>query len=243
MKAILFAAGVGTRMQPLTDTRPKALIEIAGMPLLEIAIRRLKLFGCKELIVNIHYRGQQILEFLEEKKYFGLHIEISDETDQILDTGGALKKAASFFGPAPFLALNVDVVSSIDLAALYAAHLREQPLATLAVRHRESSRLLIFDEERQLCGWRNTAKKEQIIVRAAPELNLMAFSGIQVISPELFAFFPPRQNVFSIIDVYLAAAVQGRILAYPHDGDFWLDVGKPEQIPKAEAALPTIALG
>lgn len=242
MKAMIFAAGLGTRMQPLTDLRPKALIEIGGIPLLEIAIRRLKFFGCKEIIVNIHYRGQQIREFLEKKNNFGLHIEISDESDEILDTGGGLKKAAWFLASAPFLALNVDIVSSIDLAALYAAHLREQPLATLAVRHRESSRQLIFDGENQLCGWRNTPKKEQIIVRAAPELNLMAFSGIQVISPELFAFFPPRQKVFSTIDVYLAAAVQGRILAYPHDGDFWLDVGKPEQIPKAEAALPTINL-
>ena len=243
MKAMIFAAGLGTRMQPLTDSRPKALIEVAGMPLLEIAIRRLKFFGCKEIIVNIHYRGEQIREFLEEKNYFGLQIEISDETEQILDTGGALKKAAWFFGADPFLALNVDVLSSIDLAALYAAHLKEQPLATLAVRHRESSRLLIFDGNQQLCGWRNTAKKEQIIVHAAPELHTMAFSGVHVISPELFAFFPPRQKVFSIIDVYLAAAVHGRILAYPHDEDIWLDVGKPEQISKAEAVIAHIALG
>lgn len=243
MKAMIFAAGLGTRMQHLTKNRPKALIEISGITLLEIAIRRLKYFGCREIIINIHYLGGQIREFLEEKNNFGIDIAISDETDQILDTGGGLKKAAWFFDPAPFLAINVDIVTSLDLAALYTAHLHERPLSTLAVRHRESSRLLLFDDAQQLCGWRNTHKKEQITVRTASELHPLAFSGVHVISPELFAFFPPHEKVFSIIDVYLAAAAHGRILAYPHDEDFWLDVGKPEQVPKAETALATIALG
>ncbi|MEY4134049.1 MAG: hypothetical protein RL386_399 [Bacteroidota bacterium] len=243
MKAMIFAAGLGTRMQHLTATRPKALVEIGGMPLLEIAIRRLKYFGCREIIVNIHYLGSQIREFLEEKNNFGLDIAISDETDQILDTGGGLKKAAWFFDQAPFLAVNVDIITSLDLAALYDAHLRERPIASLAVRHRESTRLLLFDETRQLCGWRNTQKKEQIVVRAAANTHPLAFSGVHVISPELFNFFPHGEKAFSIIDVYLAAAVHGRILAYTHDEDIWLDVGKPEQISKAEAVIAHIALG
>lgn len=240
---MIFAAGLGTRMQHLTATRPKALVEIGGMPLLEIAIRRLKYFGCREIIVNIHYLGSQIREFLEEKNNFGVDIAISDETDQILDTGGGLKKAAWFFDQAPFLAVNVDIITSLDLAALYDAHLRERPIASLAVRHRESTRLLLFDETRQLCGWRNTQKKEQIVVRAAANTHPLAFSGVHVISPDLFSFFPTDEKVFSIIDVYLAAAVHGPIHAYLHDNDIWLDVGKPAQVPLAEAAIGNIPLG
>lgn len=243
MKAMIFAAGLGTRMQHLTATRPKALVEIGGMPLLEIAIRRLKYFGCREIIVNIHYLGSQIREFLEEKNNFGVDIAISDETDQILDTGGGLKKAAWFFDQAPFLAVNVDIITSLDLAALYDAHLRERPIASLAVRHRESTRLLLFDETRQLCGWRNTQKKEQIVVRAAANTHPLAFSGVHVISPDLFSFFPTDEKVFSIIDVYLAAAVHSPIHAYLHDNDIWLDVGKPAQVPLAEAAIANIPLG
>lgn len=242
MKAMIFAAGLGTRMRPLTDHQPKALVQVGGIPLLEIAIRRLKYFGCREIIVNIHYLGEQILDFLEKKANFGIRIEISDEREQLLDTGGGLKKASWFFEQEPFLALNVDILSSIDFAALYATHLRQRPMATLAVRKRNSSRQLLFDHDKQLCGWRNSETGARKLVRAAPEVQGLSFSGIHVIDPDLFQFFPTDEPVFSIIDVYLAAAQHGRILAYPHDADLWLDVGKPEQLPKAEAMLSAIPL-
>ncbi len=241
MKAMVFAAGLGTRLRPLTDTRPKALVEVLHTPLLEIAIRRLIFFGCRDIIVNIHHFGEQIVEFLQRKDFFGIHIEISDERNLLLDTGGGLKKAAWFLGDAPFILLNADVLSNIDLGALYQTHLNSGAMATLAVRHRPSSRMLLFDETGQLCGWKNGQTGEEKWARPAhTSPQAWSFSGIQVLDPSFFTFFPTDRTVFSIIDTYLAAAESEKILAYPHDSDIWLDVGRPEQIEKAEAVLHQI---
>ncbi len=244
MKAMIFAAGLGTRLRPLTDNKPKALVEVAGIPLLEIAIRRLKLFGCSEILINIHHFGDQICSFLERKSNFGVRIEISDERERLLDTGGGLKKASWFFLNEPFFLINADVISDLDLEAMYQAHLGSGALATLAVRNRPSSRVFLFDPNNgQLCGWANTQTGVEKRVRHAPVLHPMAFSGIQVVDPGLFRYFPEDQAVFSIIDTYLLAAAREKILAFPHDTGLWLDVGKPEQLHKAEAILPNIPLG
>jgi NDP-sugar pyrophosphorylase family protein len=238
MKAMIFAAGLGTRLRPLTNTCPKALVEVRNIPLLEIAIRRLIFFGCRDIIVNIHHFGEQIVEFLQRKDYFGIHIEISDERDLLLDTGGGLKKAAWFLGDAPFILLNADVLSDIDLGVLYQKHLASGAMATLAVRRRPSSRMLLFDETGQLCGWKNGQTGEEKWARSTHSTpQAWSFSGIQVLDPSFFTFFPADQQVFSIIDTYLTAAKSEKILAYPHDADIWLDVGRPEQIEKAEAVL------
>ncbi len=242
MKAMIFAAGLGTRLRPLTDTCPKALIEVHGRPLLEIVIQRLKRYGFHEILINVHSLAEQILEFLERKQSFGLDIQISDETALLLDTGGALKKAAWFFeDEQPFLLHNVDILSDIDLRAFYDFHLRQpQALASLAVSKRPSNRCLLFDCRQRLCGWRNRESGEVKWVRNSPAAaQELAFSGIHAIGPKIFSFMPD-QAVFSIIDVYLQAAATERISAFPHEHRLWLDIGKKDQLERAEDILQRI---
>ncbi len=234
MKAMIFAAGLGTRLRPYTNDRPKALVEINGVPLLEIAIQRLTAAGVEEIIVNVHHFASQIEAFLQEKRYFGIRIELSDEREQLLDTGGGLKKAAWFFDDdQPFFAYNADILTTLDLKAMYAAHRASDALATLAVRTRESSRAFLFDDAGRLSGWRNLATQAERIVRPAVALQPMAFSGIHVISPGLFRYMPD-ETVFSIVDVYLNVASQEPVMAYPHDQDLWIDVGKPGALAEAQ---------
>ncbi len=227
MKAMIFAAGLGTRLRPLTNDRPKALVEVGGIPLLEIAIRRLKKYGCTGIIVNIHHFGEQIIDFLAQKENFGLEIAISDERDLLLDTGGGLKKAAWFLQDAPFLVINADILSNIDLQAFYQKHLASEALSTLACRQRESSRYFLFDEKGQLSGWRNEKSGETRMARPeAQGLEPWCFSGMHALDPAIFTHLQSDQPVFSIIDTYLKAAEREKILLYPHNADIWLDVGK-----------------
>ncbi len=237
MKAMIFAAGLGTRLRPLTDTRPKALVEINGMPLLEIAIRRLQEAGVREIIVNIHHFGEQILDFLAQRPPGNLHIEVSDERDLLLDTGGGLKKSAWFFDDGkPFFVYNADVLSTLDLQVMYAVHLHDPgAITTLAVQERPSSRAFLFDAEGRLSGWRNTATGAERICRPVQPLTALAFSGIHVVDPRVFECMPADKMVFSMVDVYLDVAAKEVIRAYRHDGDAWIDVGKPEELEKARA--------
>lgn len=242
MKAMIFAAGLGTRLRPLTTDKPKALVEVGGMPLLEIAIRRLRWFGIKEVIINVHHYAGQIEAFLKDRDYFGLQIAVSDEREFLLNTGGGLKKAAWFFeADAPFLILNTDVLTDLDLRTMYETHRRSEALATLAVRSRETSRYLLFDERKQLTGWRNNQTGEERWSRSKQTVREYAFSGIQVLDPAIFDFFP-EEPVFSIIDVYLKAATTAPILAYPHEHTFWLDVGKPHALERAEELVQKLKL-
>jgi NDP-sugar pyrophosphorylase family protein len=244
MKAMIFAAGLGTRLRPLTDNMPKALVPISGIPLLEITIRRLKRYGFREIIVNIHHFGEQIVDFLAQKDHFGIDITISDERDQLLDTGGGLKKAAWFLQDAPFLLLNADVVTNLDLGAFYQAHLSSGSMATLAILQRSSSRYLLFDDNKQLSGWRNDKTGERRLSRlpGGKKPEDWAFSGIHAISPSFFDYLSPTESVFSIIDTYLDASAQETITGYPHPDDIWLDVGKAPQLEKAAAILDQIEL-
>ena len=241
MKAMIFAAGLGTRLRPLTENKPKALVEVGGRPLLEIAIRRLKYFGVREVVVNIHHFGKQVVDFLEQHDYFDIDIAISDERRLLLDTGGGLQKAAPHFKDAPFLVHNVDILSDINLPDLYRAHLASGALATLAVRDRPSSRHLLFDEAGQLAGWRHNRTGEERISRRVVAYQPLAFSGLYVLSPRIFEFMPPGP-VFSIIDVFLEAAKNERLLAYRHDDSLWLDVGKIAALEEAEALIKNIPL-
>jgi mannose-1-phosphate guanylyltransferase len=236
MKAMILAAGLGSRLRPLTDDRPKALIELTGHTLLAITLRRLASFGIREVIVNVHHFADQVVDYLKSNDSFGLRIEISREDDLLLDTGGGLKKAAWFFleghTQAPFLVHNVDVISTIDLARMLQFHRDNGALATLAVQRRETSRLLLFDEANQLCG-RQTGSEAPEIVRPAVETTPLAFSGIHVISPEFLGMIT-EQGVFSIITTYLRLAREGhRILAFRADEYYWRDLGKPEHITQA----------
>jgi NDP-sugar pyrophosphorylase family protein len=226
MKAMILAAGLGTRLRPLTDDRPKALVTVAGRTLLEIALARLRAFGVREVIVNAHHYAEMIIEYLKANDNFGMRIEVSRE-ETLLDTGGGLKKAAHFFGGSqePFILHNVDVISSIDLGRMMRFHTEENALATLAVQERESSRLLLFDEQGQLRGRRTG--------RDAKAGLALAFCGIHVLSPQIFAKIN-EEGAFSIIDAYLRLAAQGeKIVAYRADDCYWRDLGRPESILQA----------
>ncbi len=237
MRAMILAAGLGTRLRPLTNDRPKALVEVAGRTLLEIAIARLREFGVREVIVNVHHFAGMVTEYLREKNNFGLRIEISEE-GSLLDTGGGLKKAAWFFreegpAPAPFILHNVDVISAIDLRRMLAFHTENQALATLAVQRRQTSRYLLFDEQMRLCGRRLVKERKTELVRPSPQFEELAFSGIHVISPRLLGLMS-ENGAFSIVQSYLRLAGEGeRIVAYRADGDTWCDVGTPESVARA----------
>lgn len=235
---MIFAAGMGTRLQPLTNNKPKALVEINGRPLLEIAIERLKTFGYNEIIVNVHHYAHQVIDFLRQKKNFNIRIEISDETNLLLDTGGGLKKAGWFFNDnQPFLIHNVDIISEVDLTELYETHINSRSLTTLAVKERKSSRYFLFDDSTQLCGWENVKTGDKIISRySSPELTQLAFSGIQIVSPAIFNLMKD-EGVFSITNTYIELCANHKITGYLHNDSFWMDLGKPESIKKAEGIL------
>jgi mannose-1-phosphate guanylyltransferase len=238
MKAMILAAGLGTRLRPLTNERPKALVELAGRTLLEITLSRLRAFGIREVVINVHHFADQVIDYLQAKKNFGMRIEISRE-EVLLDTGGGLKKAAWFFltdpasGDEPFLLHNVDVISTIDFARMMQAHKENEALATLAVQKRESSRQLLFNERLQLCGRRAGRDREPEIVRSSRRLERLAFSGIHVISTRLLSMLT-EGGVFSIINAYLRLAGQGEnVVAFRADEFYWRDVGRREDVMQA----------
>lgn len=242
MKAMVLAAGLGTRLRPLTDDRPKALVEMAGRTLLEITLTRLREFGVREAIVNVHHFADKVVDYLQANRNFGMRIEVSRE-DVLLDTGGGLKKAAWFFlqdagrSEELFILHNVDVLSSIDLGRMVSAHKEKQALATLAVQKRETSRYLLFDEQLQLCGRRAARKEKTEMVRPARQPAALAFSGIHVVSTRLLKMMP-EEGVFSIIDSYLRLAGEGeRIQAFPADEYYWRDLGTPESLQQAAEDL------
>lgn len=227
---MILAAGLGTRLRPLTEKIPKALVEIQDFSLLELMIRKLKYHGFNEIIVNVHHFADQIINFIEYNDHFNIRIEISDERDQLLDTGGAVKKASWFFGDLPFLLINVDVITDLDFNRLYEFHKQSALLATLAVRNRESGRYLLFNEDGFLCGWENIKTKDQIICNENYQvLNELAFSGIHVISPEIFDLMH-ENGKFPIIDVYLRLAKQHEIKGYLHNSGYWADAGSPQKV-------------
>lgn len=235
MRAMILAAGLGTRLRPLTDDRPKALVEINGKTLLEITLQRLAAFGIRDVIVNVHHFADLVIEFLRGNHNFGMRVEISRE-DVLLDTGGGLKKAAWFFleegNEQPFLLHNVDVISSIDLERMLRAHQGTQALATLAVQERSTSRYLLFDEKGQLCGRRTSTGGDER-VRPSQKTDAYAFSGIHVISPRMLSLMS-EQGVFSIITSYLRLASQGEnISAFRADEYYWRDMGTPKSVAAA----------
>ncbi len=247
MKAMILAAGLGTRLRPLTDDHPKALVEINGRTLLEITLSRLRSFGVSEVMINVYHFADMILDYLKTNDNFGMRIEVSRE-DVLLDTGGGLKKAAHFFvedssrPEEPFIVHNVDVLSTIDLRRMLQFHTEQQALATLAMQDRKTARYLLFDDHLQLCGRRSSVDQEPELVGPSPakpsrQLHALAFSGIHVISPRLLAMMT-EEGAFSIITTYLRLAAQGEIiLAFRADEYYWRDLGKPENIAQAAQDL------
>lgn len=236
---MIFAAGLGTRLRPLTDTVPKALVKVGGKPMLQWNIEKMIGAGITNIVVNVHHFPDLIREFLAENNHFGIDIRISDETEAILDTGGGLKKAAPLLaGNEPIVVHNVDVLSNLDLNKLIEFHLSQESLVTLVVRRRETDRNFLFDRHMRLTGWIN--RKSGEIREPVPGINLycdmLAFSGIQVIDPNFLSLIS-GSGKFSVIDTYLQLAPDYRIMGYEDNSSLWMDVGKPEQLAGAERIL------
>lgn len=241
MKAMIFAAGLGSRLKPLTDTMPKALVPVAGCPMLEHVILKLKASGFTEIVINIHHFGEQIIDFLKTNNDFGLTIHISDEWDRLLDTGGGIRKARLFFENSgePFLVHNVDILSDMNLKELYDFHMQSGSVATLLASRRTTSRYLLFDTERKLRGWINKDTGQ-----VKPEgfhydeslYREYAFSGIHVFSPAVFRLMeaPRWEGKFSIMDFYLATCGQTDYSGYLAEKLELIDIGKPETLARAE---------
>jgi len=229
MEAMIFAAGKGTRLKPITNSKPKALIEVAGKPLLEIVIRRLIKYGFTKIIINVHHFAEQIINFVEAHNSFGITILFSDEKAQLLDTGGGLKKAKDLFSDKqPILLHNVDILTNLNLKELMDCHLQNNAIATLAVQKRDTSRYLIFDKYDSLIGWENQNTGEKRMQKNTPieEWKYLAFSGIHIVNPQIFDYLKDGE-VFSIIETYLQIAASQTIKAFRHDESLWYDVGKP----------------
>lgn len=242
MKAMILAAGLGTRLRPLTNDRPKALVEVGGRALLEITLFRLRSIGVRDVIVNVHHFPDMIVDYLAAHEQFGMHIEISRE-EILLDTGGGLKKAAYFFledsssRDEPFILHNVDIVSTIDLHRMLNFHSERRALVTLAVQDRQSSRRLLFDEQGRLCGRRDEGNQTTELARPAQNLQALAFAGIHIVSPR-FLQMMTEEGIFSILAPYLRlAASEKNILAFRADEYYWRDMGKSESVLKANEEL------
>ena len=235
-QAFILAAGLGTRLKPLTNYLPKALVEVNGVSLLEHNINKLISFGCKHIVVNIHHFSEKIIEHISNKNY-NADIFISDETNQLLDTGGALLNAKNYFDfSKDILVHNVDILSKIDFNDFYNHHKTENNLATLAVSQRQTSRYLLFDKNNKLCGWENTKTNEKLISNNGTELIPFGFSGIQIIKAELIDLIE-NKGAFPIIPEYLKLSASYPIYSYIHSQDIWVDVGKIEAIEKAQRLL------
>jgi len=237
MRAMIFAAGLGTRLKPLTDNLPKALIPIAGKPLLEHVIIKLKAAGFDEIIVNVHHFPELIIDFLKLNNNFGIRIVVSDEREGLLDTGGGILKAAWFFDDdKPFLVHNVDILSDVDLITLYLEHQRTNALATLVVSKRDTFRYLLFDDNKRLCGWINekTGETKPKDIADISGFNKLAFAGIQMLSPQVFDLMRGNKSKFPVMDFYLSNAQTQVINGFTPDNLRMLDVGKLNVLDEAE---------
>jgi mannose-1-phosphate guanylyltransferase len=239
MRAMVLAAGLGTRLRPLTNDRPKALVAVAGRTLLEITLARLREFGIRDVIINVHHYADMVIDHVKAAGNFGMNLAFSRE-DILLDTGGGLKQAAWFLSgnssaaDEPFLLHNVDVISTIDLARMVDAHNKGRALATLAVQERTTSRYLLFDQQLQLCGRRLVKEQKTEMVRPVQQSTELAFTGIHVISPRIFSLLS-EEGVFSIVPAYLRLAAQGeKVLGFRADEYYWRDLGRPENVRQAE---------
>lgn len=240
MKGMIFAAGLGTRLRPLTDNRPKALVEVGGIPMIQRVIERLKDAGVNEIVVNVHHFADQIIDFLRAKGNFGLNIHVSDERARLLDTGGAILKARRWLdGDEPFIVHNADIVTDFDIGEMLRGHMASQAAVTMLVARRDTSRYLLFDDDRVMKGWINTKTCERLPPAIdAERLTPMAFGGVHILSPA--KIYPPMEKFsdddkFPIIPFYVSlcqsAILKGYAPPYPYN---WIDVGRPETLSKAD---------
>jgi NDP-sugar pyrophosphorylase family protein len=234
MKAMIFAAGLGTRFKPWTDNHPKALALVNGKSLLQRNIEYLKQYGISDVVVNVHHFADQIIEAVQKNQGWGSHIMISDERDEVLETGGGLLKAKDLLQDGePFVTLNADFLTDLDINNLIEFHKEKKSLISFGITNRKTSRNFLFDEENRLCGWRNTNTGDEKISIAKENLKEMAYSCVVVFQPEIFDLIP-QHGKFSLVETYLSLAVKHPIYGYDHSGDKLVDVGKPESVIIAE---------
>ncbi len=225
---MILAAGLGTRLKPLTDDRPKALVEWQGKALLDHVVEKLRDEGFREIIINVHHHAEKIMEHVKKQDAYGLHIAFSHEKEELLDTGGGLAKASWFLKDSPFLVYNVDILSSISLTRLLEDHQRSGAIATMAVKPRVTTRSLLMNEASCLKGWHDNRTGESILCDGdATGLQPIAFSAIHVMNPSIFEFFPKEER-WPIMPFYLELARTHPVNLYRHDGDEWMDMGKLE---------------
>ncbi len=232
MQAMILAAGLGTRLKPITESIPKALVEVNGKTLLDITIRKLIENDFRKIIINTHHFSNKLKEFLDRNTY-AADIIISDESDLLLDTGGGLKYAQKYFDDSPLLVHNVDIISNLNLKEFYQYHLSDDSIASLVVSKRISSRYLLINDENILCGWEDVKKNEKIIIRDKDNLYQFAFNGIHILNPQIINQFPD-DKVFSVIKAYLKLAKTEEIQGYICNDIKWIDVGKLDSLEKAE---------
>lgn len=248
---MIFAAGLGTRLRPLTNDRPKALVEVAGKPMLQRVIERLKAAGVDEMVINIHYFGDKVTEFLEQNDNFGLTVHISDErqwSDEPLETGGGILKARQWLeGDTPFIVHNADILTDLDLNAFYRNHCEHAALVSLLVKERNTQRYILFGEDNRLHGWTNIATGEVKPKGVNLDLNSLskrAFGGVHIISPDIFPLleeYAAGRLAFGIIPFYLDACQHYPIYGYePQEAYTWFDIGKPETLKTAEAFFRSV---
>lgn len=247
MKALIFAAGMGTRLKPFTDSHPKALALVGGVPMLERVILKLKAIGIEEIVINVHHFSKQIIDFVKSNDNFGITIHISDESDLLLDTGGGLLKAKRWLYNDDFIVHNADILTDVDIRDMISCHQRSDVMATLLVSKRETSRYLLLDDEMLMRGWENN-KTGEIIIKSKDNsiLSAFAFGGIHILRPSVFPLLEKFASklsspVFSIIPFYIEACGLTEIKGYLSPTDYvWLDVGKPEALTLAQGIVSTL---
>ena len=237
MKAMLFAAGLGTRLGELTKDKPKALVEVNGKTLLEHSVEYLKSYGVTTIVINVHHFAQKIIDYLELKNNFGIEFIISDETEMLLETGGGLLKAKEYFNE-DFIVYNTDIITDLDLDKFIEFHKKHDGIASLAVRKRETQRYIIFDENFLLSGWTNISTGEKIISREFNESNLRAFSGVHILSPKIFKLLEKcTQEKFSITKAYIDFSKNEKFYGFEHNYGYWIDTGKPQDLERAKSIV------
>lgn len=234
MIAMIFAAGLGTRFKPWTDKHPKALALVNGKSLLQRNVEYLQQYNITDVVVNVHHFSDQVIDAIKKNNGWGSHISISDETDEVLETGGGLLKAKNLLqNEEPFITLNADFLTNLNINSLLAFHKNKKALISFGITNRKTSRNFLFDEDDRLCGWRNNATGQEKITVPKNNLKEMAYSCVVVFNPQIFQLIPQRGK-FSLVDTYLSLAADHPIYGFDHTGDKLVDVGKPESVAVAE---------
>lgn len=236
MKAMIFAAGLGKRLGKITESVPKALVDINGKTALRRAVERCTKYGFSDIIINVHHFADMVEDEVRKLNGDGFKVSVSDEREMLLENGGGLYKTREFFDRNPFLLYNVDIVSDLDMSALYRMHLEKKGLATLAVRHRPGKRFLLVDTEGQLRGWRNVETGEEILAGVSSSgLSEIAFSSMHIVEPEIFNYM--KEGIYSMVNLYLKLAADHKIYTLKHDEGYWIDIGTPDSLDKVRELL------